>query len=142
MLFELFCTTYEQDGNTPLTSAALFGYTEIVNLLLDKGAKIEDATNVSNTIPTNFSYPWPSDHCCNPWKINSAYFILFDIMLFSPPIFIMNEQIGSTPLLSSMIYGHAETAELLLDRGANIENTDWVSNMMFGKYVITVLSQR
>jgi ankyrin repeat protein len=134
MLFELFCTTYEQDGNTPLTSAALFGYTEIVNLLLDKGAKIEDATNVSNTIPINFSYP--------PWKINSAYFILFDIMLFSPPIFIMNEQIGSTPLISSMIYGHAETAELLLDRGANIENTDWVSNMMFGKYVITVLSQR
>jgi ankyrin repeat protein len=55
MLFELFYTTHEQDGNMPLTSAALFGYTEIVKLLLDKGAKIEAATNVSNTIPINFA---------------------------------------------------------------------------------------
>jgi ankyrin repeat protein len=75
-------------------------------------------------------------------QISVFYFTLFNIMLFSTPIFIMNEQIGSTPLLSSMVYGHAETAEFLLDKGAKIENTDWVSNMMLGEYVITVVSQR
>jgi ankyrin repeat protein len=54
MLLEFFYATYDQNGNMPLTSAALFGHTKSVKLLLVKKAEIEAANDVSNTIPNNF----------------------------------------------------------------------------------------
>jgi ankyrin repeat protein len=49
-LYELFINPHDQDGTTPLNSAANGGHTETVKWLLDVGAKIEARSLVSSRI--------------------------------------------------------------------------------------------
>jgi ankyrin repeat protein len=49
-LYELFINPHDQDGTTPFNSAAQEGHTEIIKLLLDKGANIEAMSPVQYPI--------------------------------------------------------------------------------------------
>ena len=44
------------------------------------------------------------------------------------------------PLHFATLGGHTETVKLLMDRGANIDATDVVNEMMSGYHVILIIS--
>jgi ankyrin repeat protein len=105
-LYELFINPHDQDGTTPLHSAANGGHTKTVKLLLDMGANIEARSLVSSRI------------------YHMSYLIVFDffehlLMLFAL-FFITYDQTGKSPLYSAAHGGYHDTVKFLLDKGAEI----------------------
>ena len=50
------------------------------------------------------------------------------------------DQYGRTALGAAAYGGHTETVKLLLDKGANVDATDKVNEMMSGYHVMFIIS--
>ena len=98
----------EQDpasGQTPLSTAAAYGHTEVVDLLLRKGAGVDSHTQDGST------------------ALHSAaafgHTEIVDLLLRNGADVNARPKNDSTALHSAAFFGHAETAEHLLRNGAD-----------------------
>ncbi len=104
----------KQDGNSPLHCASLRGHADVAELLLDQGANTATVDDVSgnNGIHTAYSVVFSFD---------CVHYHEFLICVF---------QNGWSPLHKAAHGGRVETALLLLNRGANMEAMDKVSQFV------------
>ena len=94
----------QKDRKTPLHYAARNGFKEIVKILLERGANIEAEDQVySQTTKNEILF----------------LFIYLIILIFS-------KKYQQTPLHDAAWNGYEEIAEILLERGANVEALDQV----------------
>ena len=91
-------------GETILLLASQKGYTEIVNLLLDKGAN----PNISNSGNTSLI------RACN-----SGYTEIVKLLLDKGADYNITDVTGYNPLYIACNNGYTEIVKLLLDKGAN-----------------------
>ena len=103
----------DNDGYTPLSTAARFGRIKIVTALLDRGAVIDKVTYCGRS-----ALLW----ACLENKRDAAELLLArgaDIEFRRT-----RYQRGQTPLLAASEGGHVDLVRLLLDRGADINRAD------------------
>jgi len=89
------------NGESPLGRAAAFGNNEIADLLLSKGAKIDDTDDMGTPL-------W--------WAANRGDAKRVAALLAQGAD--VNKQVGTPPVAIATIKGHAEIVKQLLDKGA------------------------
>ncbi len=93
----------DKNGNTPLHEATSYGYTEVVKLLLEKGADL-NAKNEFGSTPMLLAV------------INGKKYIVR--LLLEKGVDVNAKNRGHTPLEWALIYNNEEIAKLLLAHGA------------------------
>lgn len=99
---------YDKDGWTPLLWASVRGYSDIVRILLDKGADITMTHRVSKALPIHMA-----GHSGNT---ETAKVILDKRPGDIDAVWDLN---GHTVLLQASFYGHLDLAQYLVKKGAN-----------------------
>ncbi len=98
--------TYYKNGFTPLHFAAQQGHKEIVEILLQHGAKVN-----------NTSYP--DDISALHLAAAKGYYNIVQILLNNgAKIDHQDSKLRSTPLMRATVNGHKKVVQLLIDRGA------------------------
>ncbi|RBQ99534.1 hypothetical protein FVER53263_12914 [Fusarium verticillioides] len=103
--------TRSESGHTPLQVAAMKGYTEVAELLLEKGADIEASDSYGGFTPLGLAA-----------SMNHSG--VTRLLLDKGANVEATNQVGHTPLISAARSGSEAVAKLLLNHGAHIEATD------------------
>ena len=115
----------ESDSETtPLMLAAALGHIDIVGLLLDHGASIDDVTNLDSSAPIHLA------------ALHGQSEVVKLLLDAGAPINDRNAD-GWTPLELACKWGHLEVTRLLISRGAdpNLADTDgWNSLAYAARY--------
>ena len=129
---------------THLKLATCHGHVDIVRLLLDHGASVDDADDVSQ--PTHLaaplssqreaSGPMPQRIGCGWARWPAGWVVVAAWHWCAAGRFAegcasgcgcASAQDGNTPLICASANGHVDIARMLLDRGASVDATDEVS---------------
>ena len=117
-IFSYFLCT--QDGHSPLSWACARGHSDVAQLLINKGA------TCSLDVTDRVSYYFYIN------DLNSAsHFVIYltvrrcvNVNIFS---YFLYTQFGRTPLSFACGSGHSDVAQLLINKGANLDVIDGVS---------------
>lgn len=107
----------EDAGDTPLITAAEYGNTDVVKLLLDKGADVTARDNAGMTALV-------AAGCECPIIDMPATYDSLKLLLEHGADIEAKSGDGTTALLAAAGWGRTENVELLLDGGAKIEEKD------------------
>ena len=105
-------------GWTSLVFAASSGHTDVVRLLLERGADVNFATSVSAAIP--YFRRWPAETIRYP-----TMYPVMNARVEHVSCFVRQD--GSTALTRTAAFGHTDVARLLLNDGADVNHVDKVS---------------
>ncbi|KAI1382956.1 ankyrin repeat-containing domain protein [Hypoxylon trugodes] len=104
-------------GQTPISWASEYGYANVVQLLLQKGARVDIMDKWSQG-PLH-------------WAVWQGHFdivkLLLDKNMGKTPKIDQQNSTGQTPISFAAEAGHEEITKYLLDNGANVEITDELS---------------
>ena len=115
----------DNGGNTPLFHAAVYGRTTVLKLLLQRGANIE-ARNVCHTrahAPIGASYSLCVPRAALHARLRNLTYI--DRRTCAPPslpscCLSLVQSAGTPPLVGAAIKGLENSAEILINAGANV----------------------
>ncbi|KAI1165872.1 hypothetical protein F5B18DRAFT_660161 [Nemania serpens] len=102
--------TRNRYGQTPLTEAAMYGNEVVVQLLLDRGAKI-DASDDSRCTALMYAS-------------SRSYNAIAKLLLDGGANVDASDERGRTALVCALLSRHDAMVKLLLDRGVDVENKD------------------
>uniref|UniRef100_A0A0K0DZI9 ANK_REP_REGION domain-containing protein n=1 Tax=Strongyloides stercoralis TaxID=6248 RepID=A0A0K0DZI9_STRER len=101
----------DEDGFTALLNASQNGYPEIVKLLLEKGANVDESD----------MYGWTPLF----WSVYNNHFeCLQELLIYSPRVNLVEPDDNLTPLIIASARGYIECVRLLLENGANPNSSD------------------
>ncbi|KAN0072304.1 hypothetical protein V8E54_009233 [Elaphomyces granulatus] len=101
----------DKSGQTVLSRAAGNGYEEVVNLLLEQGAKLDPGDNDGRT---------PLSHATG-----SGHETMVNLLLEKGAELDSKGNHCRTPLSHAASSGHEEVVNLLLEKGAKLDSKDW-----------------
>ncbi|XP_041937519.1 ankyrin repeat domain-containing protein 50 [Alosa sapidissima] len=106
----------DREGRTPLTAAAFMGHRDAVEILLDAGADVNLADGDGRTALSVAAL-------CAPGSGGRGYGEVVSLLLDRAANPAHRDRDGMTPLLLAAYEGHEEALELLLEAGADVDET-------------------
>lgn len=106
----------DREGRTPLIAAAFMGHREAVEILLDAGAEVDLADSDGRTALSVAAL-------CTPGGGGRGYGEVVSLLLERRADPAHRDRDGMTPLLLAAYEGHEEALELLLEAGADVDET-------------------
>ena len=110
-------------GYTPLALAVRSGNVHLIPFLLDRGANINathEKVKKQTALHQAINYlTFGNNERPVTWKISHRAMKMATILLDHGADINVRDKYGDTPLKSAVLVGHAETVEMLLDRGAD-----------------------
>ena len=103
-----------QDGTTPLQLASQSGHKEVIELLINNGADVDEADRVTYQLLM-----------CGECMVTCMQNALHTILGSGSDVFTCLQK-GITSLHLASFNGHKEVVGLLLDRGASVDKADKV----------------
>lgn len=123
-------------GWLSLMWAISFGKTEVVNMLLDRGANFELQSNKKFMIKTDFSEQRIQDMIVGQsawmYAIQNGHTDVVKMLLDQGANVDLQDEYGVTALMWASKYGHTKVVKMLLDNGVNVyhQNKDGISVLM------------
>ncbi len=136
---------------TPLHVAAASGYSDIVKLLLDNGAKVNSKsaegktpldyairesayTSVEVLIKHGGQSPYLIHYYANTGNLEK----IIEILNVNPEFIELPwEEYGDTPLMRAVSENHKNIAEYLITKGADVNTTDYKGNTIVHRALLT-----